>query len=535
MEFKKINAKSLISKSLLLVTAAIIFILAHPNFINENGYGFLGWFCYLPVLFLIEKLNYKNAWLYGGLFAILFYSGFSFWLKNYDILCLAGILVYYFVFYAVFFELLCFTTSFRTHNSFISNALAIFVFEYLKTKGFMGISFGVTAYTQWNNLKFLQIGEFVGVWGINLILILNSCILFQFAKDYLLYKSKTINLFLLRSFPIYLLIIAGIFVYGNFRLKSFDYDNFIKVAAIQSNEDPDENSIASSNATLKKLKQLSNKAIKENPSPDLIVWSETSVIPSIIYKTNNVNTDIETRKFLNDVLSFIDEKDVSFVIGNNHTEYDFSKNEIDHYSNAALFFSRNQSAYDLQPQIYEKQHLVPFTEIAPFKKVFPSIANKIENQFGYSYKPGKGPVVFQEKELYFSTPICFEDCFPEIACEMFNKGARALIVLTNDSWSKSKACQFEHMAMSVFRSVENRIPVVRCGTSGQSCIIYPDGSISEMSLSFDENVCSGNVPVISQTKGRTFFNLAGKYLPFFIIVLLLIQMITVIIIRVLIK
>ena len=148
------------------------------------------------------------------------------------------------------------------------------------------------------------------------------------------------------------------------------------------------------------LKNL-NKAIKENPSPDLIVWPETSVIPSIIYKTNNVNTDIETRKFLNDVLSFIDEKDVSFVIGNNHTEYDFSKNEIDHYSNAALFFSRNQSAYDLQPQIYEKQHLVPFTEIAPFKKVFPSIANKIENQFGYSYKPGKGPVVFQEKELYF--------------------------------------------------------------------------------------------------------------------------------------
>ena len=57
-------------------------------------------------------------------------------------------------------------------------------------------------------------------------------------------------------------------------------------------------------------------------------------------------------------------------------------------------------------------HLVPFTEYFPFKKQLPEIYALLQSFDAYLWEPGDRRVVFRHPMFSFSTPICFEDVFP---------------------------------------------------------------------------------------------------------------------------
>ena len=135
--------------------------------------------------------------------------------------------------------------------------------------------------------------------------------------------------------------------------------------------------------------------------------------------------------------------------------------------------------------------------------------------------------------FYFSTLICYEDTFTDIARQMYQNGARCFINLSNDSWSKSEACQYQHLANAVFRSVENRVPSVRSTASGQSCIINQVGQIEKMAPSFCETYVVGEVPVISRQTKPTLYSMYGDVLgygPVFLAAALLIMRLIIVII-----
>ena len=52
-------------------------------------------------------------------------------------------------------------------------------YEYLKTLGFIGFSYGVTAYTQWKYSYLIQICDVVGIFGLNLIVLFPSAFIFS--------------------------------------------------------------------------------------------------------------------------------------------------------------------------------------------------------------------------------------------------------------------------------------------------------------------------------------------------------------------
>ena len=79
---------SILKKVILLFVSVLIFFLAHPNNIFINGIGFLGFFIYLPVLFLVEKASIKTVLLWGGAYGAFAYGLFAFWLKNFHPLTL---------------------------------------------------------------------------------------------------------------------------------------------------------------------------------------------------------------------------------------------------------------------------------------------------------------------------------------------------------------------------------------------------------------------------------------------------------------
>jgi apolipoprotein N-acyltransferase len=119
-------------------------------------------------------------------------------------------------------------------------------------------------------------------------------------------------------------------------------------------------------------------------------------------------------------------------------------------------------------------------------------------------------VVFSHGGVNFGTPICFEDTFGYIGRRFVNQGANALINLSNDAWSKSLACQYQHLSMAVFRTVENRIPAVRATASGQTAIIDPNGKVIAMAEPFTETYLVGKIPVLDRTK-KTLYTRWGDY------------------------
>ncbi|MDE7382467.1 MAG: hypothetical protein K2M99_01075, partial [Treponemataceae bacterium] len=111
--------------------------------------SFTAWFVFVPVLFLVKKITFKFTWLYGGLYGSLSYLFYVTWLFNYSKLAMAGVCLLYFFYCAIlFFVLKCaLQCSEKTKLFFIAGFFTFY--EFLKTQGFLGFSYGINAYTQY--------------------------------------------------------------------------------------------------------------------------------------------------------------------------------------------------------------------------------------------------------------------------------------------------------------------------------------------------------------------------------------------------
>ena len=141
---------------------------------------------------------------------------------------------------------------------------------------------------------------------------------------------------------------------------------------------------------------------------------------------------------------------------------------------------------------YSLALLVPFGEYVPFEKFL----GFVQNFASYSiagFLPGTEYTVFRlpftvrdtnhepritnHESRTFSVLICFEDIFPSISRRFVKDGASFLVNITNDAWFMESAAPYQHAQASVFRAVENRVPVVRAANTGLSCFIDTKGRI----------------------------------------------------------
>ncbi|MBI5145405.1 MAG: apolipoprotein N-acyltransferase, partial [Candidatus Omnitrophica bacterium] len=148
------------------------------------------------------------------------------------------------------------------------------------------------------------------------------------------------------------------------------------------------------------------------------------------------------------------------------------------YFNRALLVSAEGEVLNQ----YDKLHLVPFGEYIPLRKALPFLETVVP--IG-DFTAGREYTVFKQVTRspghqvtsQLSVLICFEDLFPELSREFVKKGADFLINITNDAWFKKTSSPYQHLCASVFRAVENRVPVVRAANTGVSGFIAPTGKI----------------------------------------------------------
>ena len=506
----------------LLVLSIILFALPQPNLLTVQGIPFLAYFALVPVFLLVRFVSWKTVWLFGIAYGVGAYCLFTYWLATFHPLGIFVISFMYGLYLMVAFPLLKAAASLFPKWGWLVQGVVWCAYDYVKTLGFSGFHYGVLSYSHWRWTPLIQIVDVVGIWGLDALITFTSAWFTAVIVD--AYRNRDVEgcgcrfRALVRTLPAacrghwisgccWLVVFAGVLVYGFVSPVDYSQEPQVEVALIQQNSDPWVGGMTAYQRDLRTLMRLSDQALAQNPQVDFVVWPETAFVPRIAWHYRH-RYERDKFQLVQELLQYLDRAPVPFVIGNDHGVDGVGNRILDY--NAVLLFKPGENTLPPTPDIYGKMKLVPFTEYFPFDKQFPQLYQMLLNGDTHMWEPGVNPVVFEVDGLRFSTPICFEDTFGFVGRRFVNAGAQAFVNLSNDAWSKSLACQYQHLSMAVFRSVENRVPTVRSTTTGQTCIIDPNGRILAMAEPFVETYLVGSIPVLDKTE-KTVYTRLGDY------------------------
>ncbi len=128
---------------------------------------------------------------------------------------------------------------------------------------------------------------------------------------------------------------------------------------------------------------------------------------------------------------------------------------------------------------YDKTHLLAFGEYIPGASLFPKLKEWLP--MVADFHRGPGPTVMTVKGLKLGVQICYEGLFDRFTRGLAQKGAWILVNVTNDSWYGTWQEPYQHMTMTLARSIEVRLPLVRATNTGISTVQLPSGETLEKS------------------------------------------------------
>jgi apolipoprotein N-acyltransferase len=179
------------------------------------------------------------------------------------------------------------------------------------------------------------------------------------------------------------------------------------------------------------------------------------------------------------------------------TLYDHRQGSVEKF-NAAILFRPDQTAID----VYRKMHLVPFGEYLPFVDTLPWLALLTPYDRGAVPRldAGRDPTSVPLGAHSLAVSICFEDTIPQVIVRFFReaKGGRqpdVLINLSNDGWFRGSSELDVHLAIGVFRAIENRVPLARAVNTGLTALVDGNGEIKDSLPQASEGVLSVTVPL----------------------------------------
>ena len=136
---------------------------------------------------------------------------------------------------------------------------------------------------------------------------------------------------------------------------------------------------------------------------------------------------------------------------------------------------------------YEKRKLVPAGERVPFLGLLPaSWREAVLRQITATMGGAPDLAVGRPRALLAAGPsgpavgtlLCYDNAFPGPAREHVRAGAQVLVVLSNEAWYHGGAELDQLLAMTVFRALETRTPVVRCTVDGLSAHVTRTGRVA---------------------------------------------------------
>jgi apolipoprotein N-acyltransferase len=138
---------------------------------------------------------------------------------------------------------------------------------------------------------------------------------------------------------------------------------------------------------------------------------------------------------------------------------------------------------------YDKVRLLAFGEYIPGIETFPWLRNLLPPGTG-QFTAGNGPALLTLQgpagQVWALGPvICYEDILPGFLRSLGKLHPNLLVNLTSDSWFGADTEPWEHLALSVFASIELRVSMVRAVDSGVSALIDPNGRLLQKTYADD--------------------------------------------------
>jgi apolipoprotein N-acyltransferase len=125
--------------------------------------------------------------------------------------------------------------------------------------------------------------------------------------------------------------------------------------------------------------------------------------------------------------------------------------------------------------IYDKIHLVPFSEYIPSRKWL-FFAKDLTGLVG-DFQPGSKYKVGNVSGGPFSVYICYEAIFPNEVRRFTLAGAQLFVNISDDGWFGGSGAPAQHLAMARVRAVENRRWLLRDTNDGVTVSVDPYGRI----------------------------------------------------------
>jgi apolipoprotein N-acyltransferase len=422
----------------------------------------------------------------------------------------------------------------------ISLPVLIVCAESLQGLIFNGFDWRYLGHSQYKNIAIIQIADIFGASGVTfLVAMVNGLIaeaVIDLKEKRFLTPANNVGVFLTA------LAVSSAIFYGQFRIaQTADFvEAGPRIGVVQSNvpvkageeTDPFENTF---------INMLSDsRDCLLSVSPGIIIWPETMVEAVLDDSYLNLAAENDIAKIFHNALVRHSNQGVYLLVGA------FAGDAVIQDDRIKLATNYN-SAFLYEPnsvgprQVYNKMHLVPFGEYIPLIDILPFLNRFFimltPYDYDYALDAGDKYTVFEmdstDKTYRFGVMICYEDTVPKIASNLTldrNKDKQIdwLVNISNDGWfvrrregkiiATTELAQ--HMAISVFRAVENRVPIFRSVNTGISCYIdslgrihndYIAGTLAEKTA---ERIGQNGwfVDQVFIDKRVTFFSRAGQEL-----------------------
>ncbi len=479
--------------------SGVLMAAAFPPFEESEA----AWFCLVPLILLSRFTRPSSALRWGWVSGLAFWGVALTWLLRLGetgvawpvaILGWAALAVYCALYTGIFAMLsaglLCRERTPQTLHRMAMVCLLPLVWvglEYVRATFGTGFPWNALGISQYRNIAMLQTATIFGVFGVSaVVVVMNTAIAMTSLRfiDLCLRRASSSRRGLNLDLMLGLLICAVAWSQGIRSVRAYtraagQEKTTLRVACIQPNIPQQKKwTPESSAAVYQSLSMQTDLALLGRP--ELVVWPETAL-------PYPVRTDAQTRAFVADLA-----KDGTPILAGT------LDGTLEELYNASLLITHTGDVVGE----YRKQHLVPFGEYVPFSRQFPILGRFAP--LGFNCARGQESAIFRvgaAAQIPFSVLICFEDCFAYLARNAYRAGARLLINQTNDAWFDGSSGPVQHLSHSVFRAVENRLPVVRCANSGVTCFIDPVGRFDALrngsgSFAFPGYALSGvRVPV----------------------------------------
>lgn len=360
----------------------------------------------------------------------------------------------------------------------------------------------------YGNFPAYQLADTIGVTGLSsLTLIINAWILYIYIniRNRKLFKNQV---------TYFVLFFSAINLIGLYKKHSWEKtDSEIKALLVQPNIGNQEKQWEIFGAefkskTVQKHFDLTTPELANNP--DIVIWPETS-IPEFLqprfYKIRAVRL----------VLDYIKDKKINVFTGA------FTENEQTRKQSNAIYTFNPEGK---NTGIYKKHILLAFGEYLPFSDYFPFLLKLFPTVADFDRGSGPNTLSFikpnSSEKIYLGPQICYEGLHPWFSKGLVDNKADIFVNITNDSWFGHTFESYQHLYMTLMRSIEFRRPMIRVTNTGISSVMTASGNVIELSPQKKEWAKTVTVPYLRDAP-KTLYS-RFLYFDYFVLILALIYL-----------